>query len=61
MARTVGSSNLFKGSDLQRAVRSARAAGLSIARVEIDQAGKIIVVAGEPSPDGDPTPGKSES
>lgn len=49
MGRVIGSTNLFKGSDLQRAVRSARAAGLTIARVEIDKAGKIAVVAGPPA------------
>ena len=51
MARTVGSTNLFKGSDLQRAVRSARAAGLTVERVEIDRDGKIIVVASKPAND----------
>ena len=34
---------------MQRAVRSARAAGLTIARVEIDKSGKIAVVVGEPT------------
>ena len=48
MTRVVGSKNLFKGCDLQRAVRSAQAAGLTVARVEVDRAGKIAVVVGEP-------------
>ena len=36
---------LFKRSDMRRAIRSAREAGLPIDRVEIDKAGKIIVHA----------------
>lgn len=42
--------NSFKRNDLRRAVRSAREAGLSIARVEVDDTGKIAVVVGAPEP-----------
>lgn len=38
----------FKQQDVTRALRGAKAAGMNIQRVEIDQAGKIILVtAGE--------------
>ena len=37
----------FKETDLRRAIRASRKAGLSIARVEIDRDGKIVVVVGE--------------
>jgi hypothetical protein len=35
---------IFKQTDLLRAIRTFRKAGLSIARVEIDRDGKIVVV-----------------
>jgi hypothetical protein len=35
--------------DVIRAVRAVQAAGMTIARVEVDKDGKIIVVAGEPA------------
>lgn len=35
----------FRKQDLRRAVEAVLAAGVSIARVEIDSAGKIIIVA----------------
>jgi hypothetical protein len=38
---------IFKQTDLLRAIRTFQKAGLSIARAEIDRDGKIIVVAGE--------------
>jgi hypothetical protein len=38
----------FKATNLKRAVRAIRETGLPIARVEIDKAGKIVVVSGEP-------------
>jgi hypothetical protein len=38
---------IFKQTDLLRAIRTSQKAGLSIARVEIDRDGKIVVVVGE--------------
>jgi hypothetical protein len=38
---------IFKQTDLLRAIRTFQKAGLSIARAEIDRDGKIVVVAGE--------------
>jgi hypothetical protein len=40
---------LFKETDLRRAIQASRKAGLSIARVEIDRDGKIVVVTGNNS------------
>ena len=37
----------FKQRDLLRAIKASQKAGLSIARVEIDRDGKIVVVTGE--------------
>ena len=37
----------FKQNDITKAVRAVVAAGIEVARVEVDKAGKIIVVAGE--------------
>jgi len=37
----------FKQTDLLRAIKASQKAGLSIARVEIDRDGKIVVVTGE--------------
>jgi hypothetical protein len=39
----------FKQSDLTKAVRGVVAAGVSVAKVEVDKTGKIVVVVGEPS------------
>jgi hypothetical protein len=36
----------FRQADVSRAVKGAVAAGLAIARVEIDAAGKIVIVTG---------------
>jgi hypothetical protein len=36
---------LFRQSDIAKAVRGAQAAGLAVARVEVDHEGRIIVVA----------------
>ena len=38
----------FRQRDLRLAVATARAAGLDIARLEIDRDGKIVVVTGKP-------------
>ena len=38
----------FRQTDVSRAVRGAVAAGLTVQRVEVDKAGKIVVVVGEP-------------
>jgi hypothetical protein len=38
----------FKQSDLVRAVKAVRKAGVEVARVEIDN-GKIVVIAGKPT------------
>ena len=38
----------FKQSDVTKALRAARDAGLSLARVEIGRDGKIIMVPGKP-------------
>jgi hypothetical protein len=37
----------FRQSDVTRAVKAVGAAGVGIARVEIDKAGKIIIITGE--------------
>lgn len=39
----------FRQRDLTRAVKAVAAAGVEIARAEIDKTGKIIVVAGKPA------------
>lgn len=38
----------FKQSDIVRAVRGVKAAGVEVAKVEIDKDGKIIVIIGKP-------------
>jgi hypothetical protein len=37
----------FRQQDVTRAIKAATAAGVGIARVEIDKAGKIIIITGE--------------
>jgi hypothetical protein len=39
----------FRQQDLVRALKAAKAAGIEVARVEIDKSGRIIVVAGKPA------------
>jgi hypothetical protein len=39
----------FRQNDVTRALRGARAAGVEIARVEIDKDGRIVVVAARPT------------
>jgi hypothetical protein len=41
----------FRGSDLRRAINSAREAGLEVSSFEITSAGSIIVRIGKPSND----------
>ena len=38
----------FRQRDVTAAVKAARAAGVEVARVEVDKNGKIIVIAGKP-------------
>ena len=38
----------FKQSDVARAIRGVKAAGVEVAKVEIDKDGKIIVIIGKP-------------
>jgi len=38
----------FRQRDVTKAVRAVAAAGMSVAKVEVDKAGKIIVVVGKP-------------
>ena len=46
-------SNLtFRQSDVTRAVKAVVAAGVEVARVEVDKDGRIVVVAGKPAPNG---------
>lgn len=39
----------FRETDVKRAVKAVRAAGVEIARVEIEKDGRIIVVPGKPT------------
>jgi hypothetical protein len=39
----------FRQADVTRAVKAVIAAGVDIARIEIDAAGKIVIVTGKPS------------
>jgi hypothetical protein len=39
----------FRQQDVTRAVKAVAAAGVGIARVEIDKAGKIVIVTGDPA------------
>jgi len=38
----------FRQTDLARAVRGARAAGVEVARIEVGRDGKIVVIVGKP-------------
>jgi hypothetical protein len=37
----------FRQSDLTRAINAVKAAGESVARIEVDSAGKIVIVTGK--------------
>lgn len=39
----------FRASDITRAIKAAKAAGMAVGRVEIDRDGKIVIVEGEPA------------
>jgi len=39
----------FRQQDVTRAVKAVAAAGVHIARVEIDRAGKIVIIAADPT------------
>jgi hypothetical protein len=47
----------FRQQDLVRALKGAKAAGIEIARIEIDRSGKIVIVTGEGEP---PDSGRNE-
>jgi hypothetical protein len=38
----------FKQRDVTRAIKAVEAAGLSIARAEVDKDGKIVIIPGQP-------------
>jgi hypothetical protein len=38
----------FRQTDVTRAIKAAVAAGIEIARVEVDKAGKIVIIPGKP-------------
>jgi hypothetical protein len=40
---------IFRQRDVTRAVKAVAAAGATVAKVEVDKDGKIVVVVGEPS------------
>jgi hypothetical protein len=41
----------FKQSDVTKAVKAVVAAGIDVARVEVDKNGRIVVIAGKPAHD----------
>ena len=45
----------FRQTDVARVIKGAVAGGLTVQRVEVDKAGKIIVVVGEPGKADAPT------
>ncbi len=45
-------SHRFNQADLTRAVKGATAAGMKVARIEIDADGKIVLVSGDAAPMG---------
>lgn len=48
--RAVGRGPLtFRQQDLVRAIKAAQAAGLDVAKVEVDKDGKIVIIVGDPT------------
>jgi len=43
----------FRQQDVTRAVKAVAAAGVHIARIEIDKTGKIVIITGGPTEPGD--------
>jgi hypothetical protein len=41
-------SSTFRQRDVTAAIKAARAAGVEVARVEVDKDGKIVVITGKP-------------
>jgi hypothetical protein len=41
----------FRQSDVTRAIKAVVAAGVHIARIEVDDTGRIVIVTGKPSKD----------
>ena len=39
----------FRQQDITRAIKAATAAGVGIARIEIDKTGKIVIITAEPT------------
>jgi hypothetical protein len=50
----------FRQQDVTRALKAAAAAGIDVARFEIDQSGKIVIVAGKPAESDTDTGGGNE-
>jgi hypothetical protein len=51
----------FRQADVTKAVKAVVAAGVDIARIEIDAAGKIVIVTGKPeTQDNEPRAGSNE-
>jgi hypothetical protein len=40
--------SFFRQQDVTKAIRATKAAGIDIARIEIDRAGKIVIITGAP-------------
>jgi hypothetical protein len=50
----------FKQTDVTRMVKAVAAAGVEIARVEVDRGGKIVIIAGKPGEAIDTANGENE-
>jgi hypothetical protein len=51
----------FRQADVTKAVKAVVAAGVDIARIEIDAAGKIVIVTGKPEAQDSSAPGREGS